>query len=45
MDDWGFPIIHSNEVPSHLVPLARRARDLCPTLALLMQKEPAQALS
>jgi ferredoxin len=40
MDDWGFPIVHSKEVPSHLEPLARRARELCPTLALLLRKDP-----
>ena len=37
LDDWGYPMLQSKEVPPHLVPLARRARDLCPTLALLLE--------
>jgi ferredoxin len=40
IDDWGYPILHSNQVPDHLLPLARRARDACPTLALILQKGP-----
>jgi ferredoxin len=40
IDDWGYPILHSNEVPDHLLALARRARDACPTLALILQKGP-----
>jgi ferredoxin len=39
LDDWGYPILHSRDVPAHLVPLARRARDLCPTLALLLNPD------
>ena len=38
LDDWGYPIVHSKDVPRHLQPMARRARDLCPTLALLLDK-------
>jgi ferredoxin len=38
LDDWGYPILHSNEVPDHLRALARRARDACPTLALILQR-------
>ncbi len=38
LDDWGYPIVSSSDVPVHLEPLARRARDLCPTLALLLEK-------
>lgn len=33
LDDWGYPIVHSL-VPKHLVPMARRAVDVCPVLAL-----------
>jgi ferredoxin len=36
-DDWGYPMIHAPEVPAHLEHLARKARDLCPTLALLLR--------
>ena len=36
LDDWGYPIVHST-VPTHLVPLARRAVDVCPVLALKLR--------
>jgi ferredoxin len=39
LDDWGYPIFHSNEVPDHLRGLARRARDACPTLALILERD------
>jgi ferredoxin len=39
LDDWGYPILHSTEVPDHLRALARRARDACPTLALILQRD------
>jgi ferredoxin len=38
-DDWGYPIIDDGPVPPHLEPLARRAADACPTLALLLSVE------
>jgi ferredoxin len=38
LDDWGYPIIEHAVVPSDLVPLARRAVDVCPTLALLLER-------
>jgi ferredoxin len=34
LDDWGYPIINEMAIPAALVPLARRAVALCPTLAL-----------
>jgi ferredoxin len=34
LDDWGYPILRSEEVPPHLERLARRVRDACPTLAI-----------
>lgn len=40
LDDWGYPIIHSRDVPEHLTGLARRARDVCPTLAVLLDNAP-----
>ena len=36
LDDWGYPIVHST-VPKHLVPLALRAVDVCPVLALKLR--------
>jgi ferredoxin len=37
LDDWGYPIIDTSEVPNELLGLARRAVDACPTLALLLE--------
>jgi len=39
LDDWGYPIIEQAEVPWELLPLARRAVDACPTLALIMDED------
>jgi ferredoxin len=39
LDDWGYPIIDQPEVPPELDDLARRAVDVCPTLALLLERE------
>jgi ferredoxin len=38
LDDWGYPIVNSKDVPPHLEVMARRARDLCPMLALRLQR-------
>jgi len=37
LDDWGYPIIDEREVPPELLDLARRAVDVCPTLALWLE--------
>jgi ferredoxin len=37
LDDWGFPIIDGRPIPAELEPLVKRAIDLCPTLAVLVQ--------
>ncbi len=37
LDDWGYPIIDDRDIPPELVDLARRAVDVCPTLALLLE--------
>ncbi len=37
LDDWGYPVLRSSAVPPHLLPAARMARHLCPTLALLLR--------
>jgi ferredoxin len=39
LDDWGYPIIDQPEVRPELEDLARRAVDVCPTLALLLEGE------
>jgi ferredoxin len=38
-DPWGYPIIAPGPVPDRLLPLARRAVALCPTLALILSHE------
>jgi ferredoxin len=38
LDDWGYPIIEQQVVPGELEGLARRAVDVCPTLALLLER-------
>jgi ferredoxin len=37
MDPWGYPVVEG-EVPAGLERHARRARDLCPALALLLDR-------
>jgi ferredoxin len=37
LDDWGYPVIADVDVPRRLLPLARRAVSVCPTLALRLQ--------
>jgi len=34
LDDWGYPILRSSEVPRELAGYARRAIAACPVLAL-----------
>jgi len=41
-DDWGYPIVAPMEIPDHLVPLAQRAVDGCPVLALALRRAQAQ---
>ena len=38
LDDWGYPIIAPGAVPDVLVPLAQRAVESCPVLALAMRR-------
>jgi ferredoxin len=35
-DPWGYPLIAPGPVPDELLPLAQRAVNSCPTLALLL---------
>jgi ferredoxin len=37
-DEWGYPIVLKQDVPSRLLPLARRAVVICPTLALRLAR-------
>ena len=37
LDDWGYPIVHSL-MPKKLLPMARRAIDVCPVLALRIRQ-------
>ena len=43
LDDWGYPIIRSGAIPEDLLPLARRAVDVCPVLALKLVPDRAAA--
>jgi len=36
LDEWGYPIIDGRPLPRELEALARRAADVCPTLALAL---------
>ena len=38
LDDWGYPIIATGPVPEHLLPLAQRAVDDCPVLAIALRR-------
>jgi ferredoxin len=39
LDDWGYPILETPEVPRELIGLARKAADACPTLALVLEED------
>ena len=38
LDDWGYPIVNSESVPGHLLPLAQRAVEDCPVLAIALRR-------
>lgn len=38
LDDWGYPIIAQGPIPEHLIPLAERAVEDCPVLALARRR-------
>jgi ferredoxin len=38
LDEWGYPIVHSREVPVAVLRDARRAVSACPTLALRLTR-------
>ena len=39
LDDWGYPIVDPGPVPDALHGHARRAADVCPTLALVLEHD------
>jgi ferredoxin len=41
LDDWGYPILRQGVIPDGLVPLARRAVEVCPVLALRLVNAPS----
>jgi ferredoxin len=43
LDEWGYPIVHSAEVPAGLMPHARRAVGACPVLAFRLFERPEDA--
>lgn len=42
LDDWGYPMIAPGAVPEHLVPLALRAVDDCPVLAIALRRKQSE---
>jgi len=41
LDDWGYPVIAPGLVQDRLLDHARRAVDVCPVLALRLERAPA----
>jgi ferredoxin len=37
-DDWGYPIVDARPIPRSFEPYAKRAVELCPVLALKLEK-------
>lgn len=42
LDDWGYPIIRPGAIPEHLLPLAQRAVEDCPVLAIALRRTEAR---
>ena len=40
LDDWGYPIIAPGPILERLAPIAQRAVDTCPVLALALRRTP-----
>lgn len=38
LDDWGYPIFAPGPVPDQLLPLAQKAVETCPVLALALKR-------
>jgi len=45
LDDWGYPIIDPKPIPVNLEDHARRACAVCPTLALVFEREPKERVA
>jgi ferredoxin len=43
LDDWGFPVVVDEDVPTHLVGAAKRAARLCPKVALSLSSSDSRA--
>jgi ferredoxin len=41
LDDWGYPILANSPIPEHLMPLAQRAVEDCPVLAIAIRRTAA----
>jgi len=39
LDEWGYPLLSGKPVPAKLRPLARRAVNDCPALALMLVQD------
>ncbi len=39
LDDWGYPILGPGPIAEHLLPLAQRAVEDCPVLAIAMRRK------
>jgi ferredoxin len=42
LDEWGYPVLDDDPLPSDLLDHARRAAAACPTFALLVERERAR---
>jgi len=42
LDDWGYPILANASIPEHLLPLAQRAVEDCPVLAIAIRRTAAK---
>jgi ferredoxin len=38
LDDWGYPIVDDTPVDARLLPHAKRAVELCPVIALRLER-------
>lgn len=38
LDEWGYPIVHPDPVPTKLLPHAQRAVEDCPVLAIALRR-------
>jgi ferredoxin len=43
LDDWGYPILAPSSIPEHLMPLAQRAVEDCPVLAIALRRTQRKA--